>query len=308
MGMIYLALTCAFYSVQFVFSKLYQKNSDGSVVASVWMTALYSLYFLVYFGVQINFTPAVTQSSVIYAILYSVCAVGVMISSVTGMNFGKVSTVTTFMLLGGMFLPFLYGVALLGEPLTVTKVAAMIIMIVSLLPNLISNDKNEKTGKKNIIFPILLVTVFVANGAISVITNASQKAEGTVDTESFMFVIAIIQLILTLAFITVSALMRKNGKFAESFFKGIGKEVGLKAVGTGCLFAIFYGVCNSLGNVFSIACVNAGTDASVQFPVISGAVITLTAILAMIFFGEKPGKKDILSICLSVAGVILFIF
>jgi len=47
-------------------------------------------------------------------------------------------------------------------------------------------------------------------------------------------------------------------------------------------------------------------DASIQFPVISGSVIVLTAFIGWGLFKEKPQVKDWIAITLSVVGVILF--
>ena len=311
--MIYLALTCTFFSVQFIFSKLYQKNSNGSINASLWMTIFYAIYSIVFFGVQIGFTPEISTSAVIYALLYSVAGIFTTLSSIIGMSLGRVSTITTFMLLGGMVLPFVYGVTVLNEAITIPKVIAIVIMIVSLIPSLISKEEGEnkeQDKKKHMLYILVLLIVFIGNGAISIITNASQKAPDAVSTENYMFIIAVIQIIIALTTAIIIALKNKKSEenFTKSLFSGVGKAYTLKAILLAFLCSALYGVCNSLGNVFSLACVNANMDASIQFPVISGSVIVLTALIAWALFKETPKKKDWISIVLSVAGVILFIF
>ncbi len=313
MEMIYLALTCTFFSVQFIFSKLYQKNSNGSINASLWMTIFYAIYSIVFFGVQIGFTPEISTSAVIYALLYSVAGIFTTLSSIIGMTLGRVSTITTFMLLGGMVLPFIYGVTVLNESITIPKVIAIVIMIVSLIPSLISKEEGEnkeQDKKKHMLYILVLLIVFIGNGAISIITNASQKAPDAVSTENYMFIIAVIQIIIALTTAIIIALKNKKAEenFTKSLFSGVGKAYTLKAILLAFLCSALYGVCNSLGNVFSLACVNANMDASIQFPVISGSVIVLTALIAWALFKETPKKKDWISIVLSVAGVILFIF
>ena len=313
MDKIYLALTCIFFSVQFIFSKLYQKNSNGSINASLWMTIFYAVYSIVFFGIQTGFTPDVSKSAVIFAILYSVAGIFTSISSLVGMTLGKVTTITTFMLLGGMVLPFIYGVTVLNEAITIPKIIAIIIMIISLLPSLVSKEGSESNGgskKTHFLYILVLLVVFIGNGAISIITSASQKAADAVPTESYMLIIATTQIILALATAIGMAIKnkKKDEKFAQALFSGVGKSFAFKAIAIAFLCSALYGVCNSLGNVFSLACVNANMDASIQFPVISGSVIVLTALLAWAFFKEKPKAKDWISIILSVAGVLLFIF
>ncbi len=313
MDKIYLALTCLFFSVQFIFSKLYQKNSNGSINASLWMTIFYAIYSIVFFGIQIGFTPEISTSAVIFALLYSVAGIFTTLSSIIGMTLGSVSTISTFMLLGGMVLPFLYGVTVLNEEISALKIIAIVIMIVALIPSLINKEKKEnqeQNKKKHFFYTLVLFIVFIGNGAISIITNASQKASDAVSTENYMFIIAVMQIIIALITAVIMALKnkKKDEKFAQSLLNGVGKSYSLIAIGIAFLCSALYGVCNSLGNVFNLACVNANMAASIQFPVISGAVIVLTALLAWAFFKEKPKAKDWIGIVLSVTGVILFIF
>ena len=277
------------------------------------MTIFYAIYSIVFFGVQIGFTPEISTSAVIYALLYSVAGVFTTLSSIIGMSLGRVSTITTFMLLGGMVLPFIYGVTVLNEAITIPKVIAIVIMIVSLIPSLISKEEGEnkeQDKKKHMLYILVLLIVFIGNGAISIITNASQKAPDAVSTENYMFIIAVIQIIIALTTAIIIALKNKKSEenFTKSLFSGVGRSYTLKAILLAFLCSALYGVCNSLGNVFSLACVNANMDASIQFPVISGSVIVLTALIAWALFKETPKKKDWISIVLSVAGVILFIF
>ena len=277
------------------------------------MTIFYAIYSIVFFGVQIGFTPEISTSAVIYALLYSVAGIFTTLSSIIGMSLGRVSTITTFMLLGGMVLPFIYGVTVLNEAITIPKVIAIVIMIVSLIPSLISKEEGEnkeQDKKKHMLYILVLLIVFIGNGAISIITNASQKAPDAVSTENYMFIIAVIQIIIALTTAIIIALKNKKSEenFTKSLFSGVGKAYTLKAILLAFLCSALYGVCNSLGNVFSLACVNANMDASIQFPVISGSVIVLTALIAWALFKETPKKKDWISIVLSVAGVILFIF
>ena len=85
----------------------------------------------------------------------------------------------------------------LNEAITIPKVIAIVIMIVSLIPSLISKEEGEnkeQDKKKHMLYILVLLIVFIGNGAISIITNASQKAPDAVSTENYMFIIAVIQI------------------------------------------------------------------------------------------------------------------
>ena len=71
-------------------------------------------------------------------------------------------------------------------------------------------------------------------------------------------------------------------------------------------FVFCYALCNGGGNIFSQESLTAGMPSSVQFPVISGAVIVFTALFGSWFFGEKISRMNALSLILSVIGSVLF--
>jgi len=315
MDKIYLALTCIFFSVQFIFSKMYQKNSNGSINASLWMTIFYATASLILFGSQIGFTPDIPTTSIIYATIYTFAGILTTLSSILGMKLGKISTISTFMLLGGMVLPFFYGIIFLKESITTFKIIAIIIMIVALIPSLINNDKtkNKENNKKNhLLYNLVLISVFIGNGAISIITNAAKNIvenPSTFPEKDYMFVVATTQIIIAVIVALIIAIkntVNKKESFSKTLFTGIGKTYSLTAIIIAAFFAAVYGIFNALGNLYSLKCVALEMDASIQFPVISGSVIVLTAFIGWGLFKEKPQVKDWIAITLSVVGVILF--
>ena len=66
-----------------------------------------------------------------------------------------------------------------------------------------------------------------------------------------------------------------------------------------------YAVCNAMGNIFSLQCA-VTMDSSIQFPILSGVVIFMTAVFGWLFFREKIGKSNLLSLALTLVGIGLF--
>ena len=66
-----------------------------------------------------------------------------------------------------------------------------------------------------------------------------------------------------------------------------------------------YAVCNAVGNIFSLRCAMT-MDSSIQFPLLSGVVIFMTAVFGWLFFREKIGKSNLLSLALTLVGIGLF--
>ena len=66
-----------------------------------------------------------------------------------------------------------------------------------------------------------------------------------------------------------------------------------------------YAVCNAMGNIFSLRCAMT-MDSSIQFPMLSGVVIFMTAVFGWLFFREKIGKSNLLSLTLTLVGIGMF--
>lgn len=298
--------------MQFVFSKLYQRNSDGSINSSMWMNLFYAVYSIIMFGVAVAFSPSVSEPALVYGFVYSVSGIAAMLFAVIGMGYGNVSPITTFMYLGSMILPFVYGVAILGESLTVTKIIAILLMTAALVPNLITGKKSTSISdpKRKLIYTLILLAVFMANGFVSITSKAHQISSEAVSTNDFMFIVSLMQFVMTMSGTLIPAAVRSSKNktgFVKTLFSGVGKNYSVKGIAVAALCSFAFGVCNALANVFSLTCAKT-MPSSVQYPVLSATVIVFTVFAAWLVYKEKPKTKDILSIILSVAGVIIFIF
>lgn len=72
-----------------------------------------------------------------YAFLFSLFNIGSGVCSVLAMKQGNLSTVTLYMLVGGLLIPFLYGILALNEPLTASKIAGVALMLLSFAPSVL---------------------------------------------------------------------------------------------------------------------------------------------------------------------------
>jgi hypothetical protein len=65
--------------------------------------------------------------------------------TILALHHGKLSVVTTYMLLGGLILPFLWGIIAYGEALTVTKAIGVVVLMLSMASSLLLDMKNGKS-------------------------------------------------------------------------------------------------------------------------------------------------------------------
>lgn len=147
MEYIYLLIACTFFSLQFIFQKLFERRTIGGLSVCLWNVLICCTFSSVFLVLKSGFPSQYTWRAFLLALLSSVCGIVCSVATITAMSYGKVSTVTTFCLAGGMIVPFVFGIAALGERAGVFKWLGMAILCASLLLTLLkkSEDSAEKT-------------------------------------------------------------------------------------------------------------------------------------------------------------------
>ena len=157
---------------------------------------------------------------------------------------------------------------------------------------------------------------FCGNGFVSVVSKAHQISEGAmrlpggeVDTDGFILLIAIVGLTIALVTLIVRAILSaKQGEKhpVRATYYEIGKNPMVpKLFGMLMALAAGYAVCNAMGNIFSLQCA-VTMDSSIQFPILSGVVIFMTAVFGWLFFWERIEKANLISLSLTLVGIGLF--
>ena len=314
MQYVYLAGACAFFSVQFIFSKLYQRRTDGTLHAAMWSNLLGALAMLVIFFpanlIGSGRLLAVSPSAWMWGSIYSICGVVCGACTILALRHGSVAAVTVYTLLGGMVLPFFYGVIALGEQPSLWRIIGTVILVISALPPLFMTEKTtgeKRSVRSRITFAVCVALIFLTNGGVSVITTASQRdpAMAAVSSTDFLLVTAILRAVLAAVIIVALSLKQRRSPIPTDARSG--KPATLAVMGLLGGIMLIYSAFNGIGNVFNLACAKT-MDATLQYPVISAACITLSALWALLFFREKPSKGDLISIALSLVGIAMYIF
>ncbi len=318
MDFLFLMIACLFFSVQFIFQKCFQKNTKGGYGITVWN----QFHIYIFMGAYLLLTSDTPMETTLTSLLMSVGYAASGLTSSTGslfaMRYGKMSTVTTFCLLGGMILPFLYGVLFLHEEITLWKVLGILVLTASMLPSLFEKNPSgaERTKGDRVRYFIFCMMTFCGNGMVSVISKAHQISDkamrlptGEVDTDGFVLQNALVCLVIAFLILIVrTVLTAKAGEKhpVRAVYYEIGRDkmmpklfVLLLALTAG------YAVCNAMGNIFSLRCAMT-MDSSIQFPMLSGVVIFMTAVFGWLFFREKIGKSNLLSLTLTLVGIGMF--
>lgn len=318
MEYLYLAGACFFFSIQFIFNKLFTSRSDGSFAAGVWNALATALFMLIYLLPMGGFAVSISQSALLCSLIYTAATLICSGMTILAMKNGKLSVITTYMLLGGLVLPFVWGIIAYKEPFTLTKGIGVVILLLSMVSGILwdklfpgkNTEPSEKSGN-SMLFHIYCLMLFLSNGLVSIATTASQKAEDAVSSNAFLILCKIETAVAALVIMVLIGLVNcKKGDAhgVKNAFVGIVKNPPM----TGKIFFILlascalYAVSNGVANIFSLNCAQT-MDASIQFPILSAVVILFGAIFGWLFFHEKIEKRDIAGLLLAALGIVFFI-
>ena len=275
-----LTLSVTMFGVQFFFNQRYQKES-GSGVAPTFMFSLWGsiaglVLLLIINRFDFGFTPftlLMASLAALNSILYTFC-------SLKAFEHINLSLYSIFAMLGGMLLPFLQGILFYDEPMTVAKAVCLVLLCAALL---LTFEKGER--KNGFIY---YAGVFVLNGMSGVIsklfTSAPYEKTNAAVYSIWMAIVTILLSGIVLLFLHKSV-----------------KRPSLRAIG----YSAGNGALSKVAN-FLLLIALAALPASVQYPFVTGGTMIASALIGFLC-GQRPTKKEILSIALSLAGVLLLV-
>lgn len=317
MEYIYLAGACFCFSIQFIFNKLFSSRSNGTFLSGVWCALATALCMLVYLLPMGGFALDISCSALICSVLYTASSLLCTGITILAMKLGKLSVVTTYTLLGGLILPFLWGLIAYHEPFGFMKGIGIVILLLSMISGVVwdklfpkETAPAEKTNS-GLRFHFYCLILFMTNGIVSIATTASQKAADAVSSDAFLILCKIetaLAAVIIMLIIGCMNIKKGNRNGIHDAFFGISKELPMtaKTFLILVLSCALFAVCNGAGNILSLNCAKT-MDASIQFPVISAVVIVLGALFGLLFFHEKIEKRDITGLILAAAGIVFFI-
>lgn len=297
---IIISLATVCFAGQFAFTKLYEKAVKQTAVTSLVMLVETSLIGAVLFlfvgGFKINLTPL----SLIYAASFAIIMIPYYMLGIKVLSLGSLAVYSMFMMLGGMLVPFFYGVWFLSEPLSVAKIVGTVLLSGFIVLQSLSQGQNEKSAKnKNaVLFIALCILIFFINGATGVIAKAHQLSQNPIDEISFTVISCALTALFSALMLPFVCLKGNKNARAEIF----------SSLKTKPLIAMsLIGAAAYVGNFLHLKAASA-VPASVQFPLVSGGVIVLSALISAFIFREKLSKKEWLAVMGVCASTVLFAF
>lgn len=270
----------------FAIYKLYQSKAGISVKSGFIFNAIVGLFTAVIFFLINGCRLGVTPYSLFMAVLKNVFCIAYTIIGFRILKRQGVATYTLFLMTGGMIVPYIWGLAFLGEEFSLLRILGLMFIIGGVAA---SNFTGEKIKLKNL---ILCIAIFLINGGVSVVSklHSIEKVYETVSTNDFLILGGIITFVIS----GIGYLLTKS---SETLAVKKGPMV---------LIIIFSAL---LGGVsYMIQLIGAQSiPATVLYPFITGGCMVFSALAGRLFFNEKLTKNIIISLVLCFVGTLLFL-
>lgn len=288
----YIMLTSAalLLAVDFSANKLYQNLRGTSLEASLFFNLILGLATAIIFFAVNRFRLSFSPYSVIMAVLMSVTVMSYNIIGFRILKQCSMAVYSLFLLIGGMTLPYVWGLVFLNEPFSAVRTIGLVVLIGGVV---LSNFSSEKINPKQI---CMCLAVFVLNGLVSIVSKMHQIEANyqCVSTIEFIILGGIFKF-----FISGALLLGLKGKHVQthsknkSFLKALLIIILSAVIGGGSYFLQLYGA-KSL-------------PATMLYPFVTGGGIVFSALADLVLFKEKLSRRLIVSVVICFAGTIMFI-
>lgn len=255
-------LSTFLFAVQFIVNDGYQKESGSNLTSSLKFSLYSSAAGFAALMIINRFELRCSAFSLAVAAVYALVCVSLNYFTVKALRIGHPSSYSVFSMIGGMVLPFLYGL-LCGEEFKAIRIVCCALIAVSVV---LHTGKGESTKAAFRYY----MAVFVLNGMVGVISKFHQSHPLLcVASADFLM----LSKLFTVGFSAV--LLGISGKR--------GFSIGRKAFGLAAGSAVL----NSVANLLLLLAL-LKLPASVQYPLVTGGVILFSTLFDVI---RKAGVK-----------------
>lgn len=275
-----LAIADALFSFQFLFNKKFEE-SCGSSLASTLTFSLYSSIcgFVMLFALN-GFRLSFSLFSFIMAAINAAVGILYSVASLKAFESVNLSAYSFFAMLGGMLLPFFYGILFCNEAVTFTKLLCCAVIALSMV---LTIDSDQKSHRK-----IYYLAVFVLNGLSGVISTIHQTNANAVPSNDYLMLSRIITV-----FVCLPYFLKNSKDFRMS---------NAKSILYSCAFAAFSGI----GNLLTLISLK-HIPASVQYPIITGGVMAISTLIGFAR-KEKINVKNVVALIIATGATVLMAF
>ena len=298
---IFILLAVGCFAAQFAFTKLYEAQVSQTVATSLVMIAVSAACGVLLYLTIGGFRVEISRVSLFWAILFAAIMLPYYLIGIKVLSLGSLAIYSMFMMLGGMLVPFFYGVLWLHEAISWGKAVGSVFLTVFIVLQAVwqkpaQREKNDKKTKT--LFFVSCLLIFFINGMTGVIAKQHQIAVGAVDEISFTVLSCGLTVLLSLLFLPICLL--KDRQNVSSAVKNSLRPIPV-------LIMLLMGASAYTGNYLHLLAAEK-VPASVQFPLVSGGVIVLSALVSAFVFRERLSAKEWVSVAGAFLSTVFFAF
>lgn len=292
-------------AVNFCLTKLYQNQTGTgfriSVLFNIITGAFTAALFFLINGFMNGFALHLTPFSWLMAALLILFCGAYALIGFKIIAMGNIAVYTMFLMLGGMTLPYFFGLIYLEETFSYLRLVGLLLMIVAIaLSNVQGNKQAKKKG--SFLFFMLCMIVFILNGSGSIVSKIHQlpaNAHKVVSDPAFVMMAGIIRVVVfSLIYLLIYIKDRRSPKEMRP------KPTKLRWPVIGIMLA------SSAVDGASYLCQLIGAShlpATVLYPMITGGSVVLTALAGRILFKQKLSVPATFGIVLCFAATLFFL-
>ena len=268
------------FSIQFLLNSKYQKENGTGIISAFTLNIVGATVGILSLSIISGFDFTITIFTFICAMVASLTSIAFNLFSLKALAKVNLSVYSLYSMLGGMMLPTVVGIIFYREEITLAKIICITLIILAITITAIGQKSSGGT--------IYYMGVFVLNGMFGVISkfygSANYPKASSATYSLWMAIISFVLSAIVLFFI------RKQFK-----------KPNIKAV----IYCGSAGLLNRVANYFLLIALIT-LPVSIQSPLTTGGVIIASTLISAIV-GQKPTKKEIISVIISFVGIMSLI-
>jgi drug/metabolite transporter (DMT)-like permease len=292
-------------AVNFRLTKCYQNRTGTGFRLSVLFNIITGAFTAVLFyfinGFMNGFALHVTSFSWLMALLLLLFCGGYALIGFKIIAMGDIAVYTMFLMLGGMMLPYFFGLLFLEEAFSYWRLIGLMLMVVAIALSSREGDKKDQK-KGSLFFFLLCMIVFCLNGGGSIVSKIHQlpkNVDRAVLSPVFVMMAGIIRVVI-FSLIYLGIRLHDRRLPAERRPAPVRLPVSV--------ILIMLASSAVDGASYLLQLVGAShLPASVLYPMITGGSVVLTALAGWLFFKQKPSNRAIVGIVLCFVATLLFL-
>lgn len=284
---IFILTATLLFSVEFLFTKKYQLVAGTNTEASFFQKMVAPIMFVIILFFYNKCELHITTFSFALALINAVICNLIMFFSIKALAGGSIANYTLYLLCGGMVLPVVYGAAI-GDSFDVWKGLSLLLIFGAIA---VKFDGKEKANRLVLFCSVML---FLLNGAVGIVSAVHQGELFDFDKVSaleFSMLNSLLSIIL-------------GGVVFGVIYVKKRREIDMKAYVKATPWAMCDGILNGVANLLLLLSLK-DLAPSLQYPMITGGSIFLSAVFGLIVYREKPSKRVWTAVFLALVGTAL---